>query len=214
MSEVKKYNAIFDRLSSAQLPSEPESTVVFGRNDAKVAHKAGQLVIARLAPNVVITGGFGKDSGDLAARGYSSEAEYLASELNKFTAEHGVRAARVLLDEEATNGGENARNSLAILRTHDLSRDNLTAVAHATSSVRLGETLRHEMITSGNADAQVFVVPSSYEFSAENPADRAEARDELLRLADWPEKGWLQPQDLDEEMVAFARDEKAKETNA
>jgi hypothetical protein len=48
------------------------------------------------------------------------------------------------LDEHATNGDDNARNSLQIFNEHGVSTLAMTGVAHATSARRLVETLKHE----------------------------------------------------------------------
>lgn len=210
MSESKKYTEIYDYLSAPVAPSSPESTVVFGRQDKLVARAAGDLALANLVDVMVITGGIGKDSGDLIERGYTSEADYLRSELQKDAAARGYNtdAFPLFLDEAASNGGENARNSLAILGESDFDVTSMTAVAHATSARRLGEMLKSELHKLDGSTANIYIQPSAYDFNVENPDDQAEARAELLRLADWPEKEWLLPQDdLPEDLVEFAREQ-------
>jgi hypothetical protein len=77
MSDIRYYNEAFEFLRTSNPPSEALPTVVFGRKDPLVAQAAGELVIANLAQVVAISGGIGKDSGDILDLGYRSEAHYL-----------------------------------------------------------------------------------------------------------------------------------------
>lgn len=207
MSDAAKYLEIFDYLSAPELPNTAEPAVVFGRNDRRVAHALGDLVIPGLVEVAVITGGIGKDSGDLLERGFRSEAHYLTKEAE---ADGGVRRyvmPRVLVDEKASSGGENARFSLALLSQNGYEPGSLTAVAHATSARRLGETLKFEAAKKTGTEPVVHRKASAYNFDPTNQADRDEAASELLRLADWPSRGWLGEQaDLPANLVDFARE--------
>ncbi len=205
----QQYDQIFDYLSAPALPEHAESTVVFGRNDPLVAKAVGNLVIPGLVETAVITGGIGKDSGDILKLGYRSEAHYLESALREDASQrdYADRLPHIILDEEASNGGENARNSVAILGEHYASTSSMTAVAHATSARRLGEMLKFETEKITGEQPTIYVKPSNYGFDARNPNDQAEARAELLRIADWPVKGWLGKQnDLPENLVDFVRE--------
>ena len=189
------------------MPTSPEAAVVFGRADPIVARAAGELAIANLAEIMVITGGVGKDTGDLLKRGYRSEAHYLGARLEEDAKRNNYRLPEVVLEEKATNGGENARYSLDILTNAGIDTGTMTAVAHATSARRLAETLKHETGKKTGKSSVVHIKPSAYSFDPLNPSDRDEAAAELLRLADWPEKGLLGKQtDLPEELVEFVRD--------
>jgi hypothetical protein len=204
------YEEIFDYLSAPEAPESREPVVVFGRQDPIVAHAAGDLAVANLAEVMVITGGIGKDSGNLLEQGYRSEAHYLDTELTKDLTTRLPDSAtppEVITEEKASNGGENARHSLAILDERGFSLQSLTGVAHATSARRLGETLKFEAQKLTGNDVTVHRVASKYQFDARNPKDQDEAAAELLRLADWPDKGFIGPQsDLPNNLVDFARD--------
>lgn len=206
-SDTKKYSEIFDYLSSPDSPTEPEATVVFGRKDPLLAATLGDLVVPNLVTIAVLSGAIGKDSGNIQELGFASEADYLRSVLDEDALQRGYSLPEVVLEKEARNGAENARNSLAILRNKGLDTSKLTSVAHATSSRRLAEALKHEGKQLHNQDITVHRVPTPYNFDPNNPVDMAEARAELLRIADWPSKGWLGPQsDVPENLVDFARD--------
>jgi hypothetical protein len=207
MPEIAKYTQIFDYLSSPEVPISPEPAVAFGRQDPLVAKKLGDLIIPGLVETVVITGGIGKDSGNLLAEGYSSEADFLRKALLADAVARNYTLPQVQLDEKASNGGENARNSLDILQKQEYSLISLTAVTHATSLRRLSETIAFEAHKKAGKALKVHRVPTDYSFDATNPDDRNEAAAELLRLADWPGRNMLHEQlDLPENLVDFVRD--------
>jgi uncharacterized SAM-binding protein YcdF (DUF218 family) len=213
-SDTEKYSEIFDYLSASSIPTSPEAAVVFGRADPLVAHAAGELAVASLAEIIVISGGMGKDSGNIHAQGYRSEAHYLGEQLRNDAATRHYPLPKVILEEKATNGGENARYSLDILTAHRVDTGTVTAVAHATSARRLAETLKHETGKISGATPTIHIKPSTYNFDPSNPSDRNEAAAELLRVADWPEKGWLGKQtDLPLDLVDFVRSKHGEAPN-
>lgn len=202
MSNRNLYGEVFDYLSAPDAPTSPEDAIVFGRNDARVAHALGHLASRGLTDLIVITGNIGKDSGYLKDHGIP-ESELLAEIAMR---EHGIPASQIRLEQEAKNGAENARNSLRILADEHPDTKSVTAVAHATSLRRLAEGVRHEVAVAGSGPDHIYRVPSNYEFDPDNPADQAEAEAEMLRLADWPQRGWLQHQDdLPVDLAEFAR---------
>jgi len=203
-TDIAKILAIYDYLRAAEAPSEAEPTIIFGRNDVRVAKTAANLITSGLVEAAVISGGFGKDSGDLAQRGYDSEAAFIDEQLRKRLPTQALPP--LYLDKEAKNGGDNARNGLRILGDHGYARDSGTAVAHATSLRRLAETVRHEAVAAGKPLQIVYRVPTDYNFDPTNLVDQAEATAEFLRFVDWPAKGWLQPQvDLPEDLVDYVQ---------
>lgn len=184
---------------------------MFGRKDPIVARKVGDLIIPGLVETAIITGGIGKDSGNLLQEGYTSEADFLHHALQADATERGYILPSVTLDEKAANGGENARNSLDILLNRGIGLVSLTAVTHATSNRRLAETLKFEAKKKTGVAPTVYRAPTNYSFDAKNPKDQDEAAAELLRLADWPSKNMLGAQsDLPENLVDFVRDRHGK----
>lgn len=203
---------IYEYLSASLLPETPQPAVVFGRADPLVARAAGDLIVPGLVTSAVITGGIGKDSGDILNQGFKSEAEYLKWCLGNDSRSRDYKKPlpTILLETKATNGGENARFSLAMFAEAGVATSSLTAVAHATSARRLAETLRFEAQKQNGSRQVVHVKPTNYLFSAKNPEDTAEAMAEFKRLMDWPEKGWLLPQHLPANLVDFVQDTDTK----
>lgn len=208
IKDAKHYEAMFDYLSAPQLPDSTEAAVIFGRKDPLIARALGDLIVPNLVEIAVITGGVGKDSGDLLDLGYDSEASFLGAELTLDATKRDYKLPEIVLEKNATNGRENAQNSVKILHDRGIATNSLTAVAHATSALRLAETLKFEAMQLNNGVAPaIHRAPSAYNFDASNPSDREEAALELLRLADWPQSGnLLLRDDLPDELVEFAHD--------
>lgn len=203
----RKYREIYDYLSAPDMPTSPEPVVVFGRQDERVAHAAGNLVLANLAEVIVITGGVGKDSGNLLDQGYTSEADFLEQRLLEDAMGRSYHLPELILEENASNGRENAQNSVKILGKRAFNLDSLTANTFPTSSRRLAETLKFETAKLTGKTPVVHRSPSAYEFDPLNKKDQDEAASELMRLADWPGYGELFPQtDIPENLVDFARE--------
>jgi hypothetical protein len=204
MSERQKYNQLFDYLSTPEHSDNSTGLLVFGRKDPLVARKVVELAGQERAKWAVISGGTGKDSGDLTI----PEAEYLARETENQANESGVVLPPLYLETQAQNGGENSRNSLAVMQRAQLEyKTGLTAVAHATSSRRLAAMLEHAAVQQGSPIEKIYREPSDYQFDPTNPTDQLEASAELLRLVNWPKKNWLLEQnDLPQDLVDFVED--------
>ncbi len=202
---ANRYNLLFDYLSAPELPTEAEGAIVFGRKDPKVAEAYVDLAHQGLASWSVITGGVGKDSGDLTI----PEAEYLATEAEQYAGARNIVLPPTFTETMATNGAENVRNSLTIIRRAKLVTGALTAVAHATSLRRLAAMIDHESAQSATPFEATYRKPSNYDFDSSNPSDQQEALAEMNRLITWPAKGWLQPGselELPEDLVDFTTD--------
>ena len=204
---LRQYNELYDFLRTPFLPTQSEPAVAFGRNDKKVAQALGDLIIPDLVTIAVITGGIGKDSGDLLKRGFRSEADFIDTELTKDARSRSYPIPPILLEKKAKNGGENARLSLDILTSIGIAINSLTAVAHATSAQRLARTMALYTSQRTNGIATVHVKPTSYNFDPANPLDQEEALSEFNRLITWPQKGWLKDYgDLPPNLVDFVID--------
>ncbi len=210
--EIFKEAFHYARGAEAQLPTEAAPVVVFGRSDALVAKRVGELVQAGLAEVIVITGGVGKDTGDLISRGYRSEAHFLSEKLEEYAREHNITLPPVLLEEEAKNGGENARNSLEVLAAHGYlqpGRRTVTAVAHAISARRLAATL--QKAAQGREDCAgietVAIAPTGYTFNPNTIQDRTEVAAEIMRIDDFANNGFgvVQP-DLPSHLVTLSKE--------
>jgi len=201
----QRYAELFDYLSAPELPEHATGTIVFGRKDPLVAEAYVDLSEQGLVDWGVMTGGVGKDSGDLKI----PEAEYLARQADMMAELRRVDLPMTIVETQATNGGENVRNSMEVMRRAKLGYNAITAVAHATSLRRLAAMVDHESSQTDTPIKLVYRKPSAYDFDISNPTDQQEAVAEMNRLADWPAKNWLRPgseHDLPQDLVDFAKD--------
>ena len=214
MTDLHRYEAMFDYLRDVPVPEKSAGLLVFGREDPAVAHAAGDLIMADLAEFTVITGGVGKDSGDLQG----PEAEHLAGKLCTYltreSVETGVLPKKTLIFTEtaATNGAENVNLSLDLMDETGLAyQPRLTTVAWAVSARRLHELAKHEADRRGTpiADLRGVATDTTFGEHADNPKFLAEIVAEYQRFDKWPGKGWLRADagaDLDANLVDFAND--------
>ncbi len=204
--EPSKALKMFEFLSEPSLPDVAHNAIVFGRKDGRLADSLVQLQRIGLLGTAVITGGIGKDSGDIRGQGFGSEAEWLKHQAVIL----GVDPARIIMETRARNGGENARFALGLLSLYGLEVDPITVVAHATSARRLSETVKHESILAGIPIETIYRVPTRYDFDPFFEIDAREAFDEYARLVNWPtrpEGAWLQAQEgLDPNLVDYVQD--------
>jgi len=201
MSNAEHYQEIFDYLSLAEPPTERTGIVMFGRNDSRLAQTAGSLATEGMIDFMIVSGGYGKDSG----RSKYPEAFRIGDDLAAL--DPPFATIRTCFEPFAATGEQNAEYSIKLMDLLRLPYQKaITTISHATSSRRLSEQLHHEAVKRGTPIEKIYRVPTDYPFDAEKPADQAEARAELLRLADWPRFGWLPKQvDIPKDLVDFAR---------
>ena len=203
--ETPKFAAMFDYLSAPDGGRNGDGAFVFGRKDQRLVRILSALIIPGNVQYGLITGGIGKDSGELALPAVRiPEAVYLGVHAENL----GVPLGKLLLEVEARNGGENARFGIRKIAEDErqLPHSSLVVVAHATSLLRLRATLELEADNAQFGVEHFSSVPTNYSFQPDNPPDQLEAAREMLRLADWPTKGWLVAQpNLPLDLVEYAR---------
>jgi hypothetical protein len=215
MTDLHHYEEMFDYLREVPAPEESAGLLVFGRKEPLVAYAAGGLIVAGLAEFAVISGGVGKDSGDLTV----PEAVYLKDELSTYLADRDEsETIPILTETKATNGGENVRFSLDLMDATGIPdlpslnyHPSLITVAWAVSARRLHELTKHEADQRGTPIENLRGVATDTTFGehADDPKFLAEIVAEYQRFDKWPGKGWLRPDagaDLDPNLVEFAND--------
>ncbi len=178
----------------------------FGRNNLGLVSTAASIWSRQTVGNILYTGGLGKDSGPVLKGLKLPEASYLGYML--FT-QYGVPLEHIFVEDKATNGGENCRNSIALIRELGLPAASVVLLAYPASLFRLYRM----MVTVGRelgfeADYQLLAIPGPESF--DNPKDQDEIIAEFLRLIEWPAKGWLDPCELPSDLVEAALATKMK----
>ena len=201
--ERQTINAIYGYVSSdsGEL-RKADGAFVFGRADPLVAARAAELYKEQLVDYLLICGGLGKDSGALTSLNLP-EAIYQSALLRW---KHGVPDKNIFVEPNSTNGGENCRYGMDVILENRLEYRNLILVVHPTSLRRTDAVMRNEASKRGFS-AELQRTGTKYSFNANNPVDQKEAIAEMLRIADWPAKGWAAAQDdLPQGLVEYARD--------
>jgi hypothetical protein len=206
MVDNDKIEKMFEYLSASSSELEKaDGAFVFGRSYPLVASRVADLYSEGLMDYVMITGGIGKDSGSLKKL-RMPEAMYQGALL---VWEHGFPPEKLFLEKTAENGGECCRKGIDTIFNANggegLPHAKIITVVHATSLRRVQATLEVEGTKKG-FDPNYQTAVTRYGFNPGNPRDQKEAVEEMLRLADWPGKGWCTEQsDLSQDLVDYAR---------
>lgn len=177
-----------------------DGAIVFCRQDPGMARATAELFRRQRIFWAMLTGGFGKDSGDLKI----PEAEHQRALLME---QYHVSRSQLLIESTATNGAENSRFSMRLILNSHLPYNSLILVMHPRSARRLYAV--HRKIAREELDftSQYQVVTMDDPFDPTNPSHQQEVLRELIRVADWPAKGLSDPQpDLPVDLVAWARE--------
>ncbi len=202
-ADLKKYLKIASYMNCG-LPAKnskltrADGAIVFCRQDPGMAAATAILFQRNLIDWALLTGGFGKDSGDLKI----PEAEHQRKLLME---QHHVSRSQLLIEPTASNGVENSRFSMRLILNSHLPYNDLILVMHPRNARRL-HAVHTKIAREQGFTAEYEVVTMEELFDPENPSHQREVLRELLRVADWPGKGWSDPQpDLPEDLVAWAR---------
>lgn len=177
-------------------PAKADLAFVFGRNDLSLATAACSLWYADLVRNILVTGGVGKDSGDLTV----PEADFLA----EYMLRAGIPAEHILIENQATNGGQNTRFGMKKVCESGVHHKRIILVGHATNLARLWAahtfSVRKDVPLAGLAVYELFA--PDYELQE---ADYPVLIAEYQRLLDWPAKDWADQVALPPELTEAVR---------
>lgn len=182
---------------------QTEGIIGFSRASPYIAQKASERYHYRLASYILFTGGVGKDSGSLVSLSYPKSV-YQAG-LARWV--HDVPDQDIYVEKKASNGAENTRFSIDLIREKNLPYESLTLILHPVNLRRVFST----HLPIAEQEKQFFsnyaLVGTDYSFDPANPIDQRDAVGEILRLERWPEKGWCKKQDdLPSSLVEYAEE--------
>jgi len=164
---------------------------VFGRNDSDLAYTAQVLYADGIVQQVLVTGGIGKDSGDLPKLGLS-EAHYLAALMYDL----GVPADDLLVESKAANGGENSRLGMQMIREAGIPAERIILLAHPSNGLRVLAAHTLEARKMGIV-AEYQLTACDWSFDAGDMSHQTMLIGECLRLIEWPQhtgsSGELEP---------------------
>lgn len=206
MVDQSKIQAMYDYMIKQQNHFLEKSDGCFGfcREDPLVAEKIAQLFNKKLIEYAMLTGGLGKDSGNMCKK-FGSEAQYQANLLiNKYN----ISSENLIIEPNANNGYENITFGLKKIIESNKEHFKLILSVHPTSLRRI-QNLFNRIIRDEfpNLKVKLQWTTTNYKFDSSNPIDQIEVMEELLRLADWPSKGWITIEyDLPKDLVDYARE--------
>ncbi len=189
MNAVKGLAAsIYDHFCSqyTKAPVAADVAFVFGRNDLSLASAASWLWRGGFVKNILVTGGVGKDSGNLLI----PEADFLAEHIHG----GGVPSSSIFVEPKATNGGQNTRLGMKMVRRAEIPHKKIILVGHATNLLRLFAAhtyISREELGIDSVEYQLFA--PRYELKE---GDEEVLICEYKRLLEWPTKQWADRIDL------------------
>jgi hypothetical protein len=134
MTAEECFRALWEYLTVRDEPLRSDAIFVFGRDDFSIAEKALGLYERHAAPILVLLGGRGRLSGQLAVP--ESEA------FRAFLSERGVPARAILSESRSTNTSENVIEGLRLLSENLIDAQRVILVTHAPHSRRALATAR------------------------------------------------------------------------
>jgi DUF218 domain len=160
-----------------------DALFIFARNVRDLACEAHEIYAKRLVQQILVTGGIGKDSGDLPKLGLS-EAHYLTALMYDF----GVSADDILVESKATNGGENSRFGMQMIRDAGIESERMRIIllTHPSNGLRVLAVHTLEARKLGfTADYQL--AACDWDFDENDVVQQKMLLSECLRLIEWPQ---------------------------
>ena len=178
----------YHRLGHALAPAD--ILFVLGSHDLRVAERAAELYHQGLAPQVILSGGFGRMTARLWTE---SEAERYAAVLR----ERQVPEHALLLESRSTNTGENVDFTRALLQERGISVHSLIAVHKPYMERRTYAFLRRRW---PEVEARIASPQLSFDAYCAGALSRASVIaamvGDLQRIIEYPKRGFAIPQEV------------------
>jgi uncharacterized SAM-binding protein YcdF (DUF218 family) len=180
---------------------EPSDAIVaLGSMDLRVAKRAAELWKQKLAPIIVVSGGYGRLTG-------KDWSEPEAIKFKRAILEEGVPEPAILLEDKSTNAAENFQYSLTLLKEKGLPHQKLIIVTKPYMERRAYATVK-------KLYPDLKIIMTSPIISLENYPTKEIPKDLVInimvgdtqRIKLYPQKGFTIPQDIPPE-VENAMDE-------
>lgn len=178
----------FHRLGHTLAPAD--LLFVLGSHDLRVAEHAADLFQRKLAPRVVLSGGFGVRK---ASPWEQSEAEMFAEVMRQ----RGVPESAMLLESRSTNTGENVRFTRELLAAHGIAVRSVIAVQKPYMERRTFATIRKQWPEVALRVSSPPLDFAAYCDSAIPLRDIVEFMvGDLQRIVEYPKLGFMIPQEV------------------
>ncbi len=182
------YNMLHHKLKSAG------AIIAMGSMDLRVAERASELWYKKLAPIVVVSGGFGRLT---ASRWTKSEAHQFAEVM----LQKGVPETNILVEDKSTNAAENLKFSIKLLNSKGVQPKRIILITKPYMERRAYATFKK--LFPG-----IEVQMASPEVSYDNYSNAEISKDLMInimvgdtqRVRDYPEKHYTIPQEMPKEV--------------
>ncbi len=169
--------------------------------DTRVAHRAAQLYLSGFAPVLIFSGGVGALT---AGRFSAPEAEVFAS----IARDSGVPDSAILVEPHSTNTGENVRFTHALLQKEGVRVRRFILVQKPYMERRTYATFVKQWPRSLDGEEEVEFSVTSPELEWEAYPNEDNPRElvinimvgDLVRIRDYPAKGFQIPQEIPDEV--------------
>jgi uncharacterized SAM-binding protein YcdF (DUF218 family) len=162
---------------------------VLGRDDFNIPQKAIEFFQNNLAPTILLSGGVGRLSGTIKGSEANAFRDYIQKQ--------GVPAERILLEESATNTGENISKGLDVLKMRGALK-RIILVTHGPHMRRALAVARAQ-----NKTVEWLAAPDSCLMSSVAPERlQKELVGEIDRLVKYPKLGYFEEQNIPNEILA------------
>lgn len=168
--------------------------LVLGSHDIRVAKRGAQLFLDGWAPWLIFTGGYGKITKDIWDK---PEAEVFAA----IAEEMGVPREKMLIENKATNVGENIAFTQSLLAENNLRARRLLIVTKPYYERRAFATFKKQW-------PEMDIIVTSPQISFEDYPNKDISKDEvsnlmvgdLQRIKIYPERGLQIPQEIPDDV--------------
>ena len=197
MSElIAPLDILLDYLAVSDEPAPADVIIGLGSDCAAVGHRAAELFADGMAPWVLFAGGHGAGSGGLTV----PEADFL----KRSALAAGLPEAAILTERASTNTGENFARGFAVLAAHGIAPRRVLLITRPARQRRAWATARRRQPDVAFLNCP----PPRPDLAAlDTDALAALARlalGEVARLANYPARGFIIPQDIPEPVACAA----------
>ncbi len=193
MEKINEYvKVIWDYMLMHQELKLSDAIFVLCSNDLRVAERAAELYTKGYAPIVICSGGFGKN-------GKFSQPE--AVEFSKIIMEKGVPKEKIIIEDKATNTGENILFTKKLLQEKGISVKKIIAVQKPYMERRTFATLKKQWPEVDFVVTAPQISPEEYSqnYDIENSYINVMVGD-LLRIREYPKLGFQIEQEIPDDV--------------
>ncbi|UTA68524.1 YdcF family protein [Emticicia sp. 21SJ11W-3] len=192
---------LFDYHFLKQTIKKADCIFVLGSHDPSVADYASQLYHNGMAPFIIFSGGVVRPAGELRNTVPKTEAEAFFD----IAVKKGVPPHAIILENEATNTGENFIFTKKLIQAQQL---NFGSFILVQKPYMIRRTYATAMVQFKEFDFVVSAIADSYDTYLSRCAQNGISKErvisnmtgDLQRLKIYPERGFLIPMDIPEEV--------------